>query len=301
VSERTEIRPGAEVFGAEDVIGRVGRVVVSPASRAVTALEVTRLLRPAVVLPIEAVEAADPDSVRTNLTSADVDNLPEWRDEAFITPPGDWRSPTGHLAEQVRLRLPRLPGLGRLAPAPGGQLEATAGGMPVRAGQEVVGRDGRVGSLSQVLLDSATHRVGHFVMRREGVSGREVIVPVDWVESVTRDRITLCVGEEQLGRLPAYRPDDQLTADALDVLWYRSNVPTDDLRFVAVQTRDGIVELSGTTGTDQSAAAIEAVIRRLPGVLGVRNNLTSFEALARATSGGTARPAGQPSPQGGDT
>ncbi|MDP8921515.1 MAG: hypothetical protein M3O34_01390 [Chloroflexota bacterium] len=75
MSERLEIRPGAEVFGAEGVIGRV---IVSPVSREVTALEVTRPLQPAVVLPIEAVKGADPDRPQTDLSSADLDALPVW-------------------------------------------------------------------------------------------------------------------------------------------------------------------------------------------------------------------------------
>jgi hypothetical protein len=279
-----EIRPGAEVLGAEDRIGHVGRVIVSPLSGAVTGLEVRRPLHPAVVLPIEAVKGADPDRVQTDLTAADLARLPEWRDDAFVAPPGDWRPPTGHAAEQVLLGLPRLPGLRHLAPAQAGRLETTAGGMPIRAGQEVAGRDGRAGSLTQVLLDSASRRVTHFVMQREGTSERDVIVPVAWIQSVTRDRIALEVGEEQLDRLPEYRPDEQITADALDVLWYRSDISPQALRYVDLQTRDGIVELTGSTGTDQAVSAIEAVIRGLRGVLGVRNDLTSFETLGRAFS-----------------
>jgi osmotically-inducible protein OsmY len=284
MSERLEIRTGAEVLGAEGNIGRVGRVIVSPVSREVTALEVTRPLRPSVVLPIEAVRGANPDTVQTDLTAAGVDTLPVCGDDAFCAPPGDWRSPTGHAAEHVLLRLPRRPDLDRLEPARAGRLDATAGGMPVRAGQEVVGLDGRIGSLREVLLDSASRRVTHFVMQPQPMDEREVIVPVEWIDGVTRDRITLHVGEEQLDRLPVYRSDEQITDAVLDVLWYRSDLSAEDLRHVDIRTRDGIVELSGYTRTDGASSAIEAVVRGLDGVLGVRNRLTSFETLARASS-----------------
>src|SRR6476646_5337655 len=101
MSGRFEIRPGAEVIGGDDLIGHVGRLVVSPASRQVTALEVNRRLRPALMLPIEAVSTADRDRVETRLSADDIARLPAWRDDAFVAPPEDWPSPTGHPAEHL--------------------------------------------------------------------------------------------------------------------------------------------------------------------------------------------------------
>ena len=70
-SERFEVRPGALVVGADDEIGRVERVVVSPGTGEVTALVVRKglLLRRDLVIPIEAVADATEELVRVRLTT----------------------------------------------------------------------------------------------------------------------------------------------------------------------------------------------------------------------------------------
>ncbi len=83
--------------------------------------------------------------------------------------------------------------------------------------------------------------------------------------------------------------DHEINADVLQHLWYRSDLDPDDLRWVGAETHDGVVHLIGTTTTEQARAAIEVVARRVRGVLGVRNTLHSFEALAAA-----AQPSGEP-------
>ena len=133
------------------------------------------------------------------------------------------------------------------------------------------------------------------VVRRGGRFGRDTLVPVEWVREIRQDTIVLDVPLARLEELPEYRPDDEITADVLNVLWYHSNFKDDDLRYVEVQTRDAIVELGGTTTTEAAKAAIEAAARRVRGVIGMRNRIQSIEALALAAR--ESRPAanGQPS------
>jgi osmotically-inducible protein OsmY len=83
---------------------------------------------------------------------------------------------------------------------------------------------------------------------------------------------------------PEHRRDEEITADVTSLLWYRSAVDPADLRYVTVRTRDGVVELNGKTGTERSRIAIEALVRGLRGVLGVRNHLRTFEALSTAAA-----------------
>lgn len=286
VEQRLEIRPGTPIIGADDeTLGHVERVVVTPATGDVLALIARRglLLRRDLVVPIEAVESADTEAVRVRLTSAQVNELPEYREEEFTAPPADWQAPAGQAAEGVLFRLPARAVRRGLRAARAGQTEAAAGGRPLRAGMRVESPDGEVGSLDLVLLDPATHRATHFVVRAGGLLGRDTIIPVEWVRSIESDRVVLAVGREQLERLPEYRPDEEISADVLHQLWYRSDLPEDDLRFVGVQTHDGVVHLSGITTTAQSRAKIEAAARRVRGVLGVRNDLQTFEALAAAS------------------
>jgi hypothetical protein len=133
-----------------------------------------------------------------------------------------------------------------------------------------------------VLVDPRTDRATGFVVRKGRLIVRDVIVPIDWVQSVERDRITLSVPRSRLDSLPEYRPDEEITRDVLDALWYRSGLGPADLQYVDVRTRDGIVELSGHTHTEQTRKKIEEVARGVRGVIDVRNHLDTYEALEAA-------------------
>jgi osmotically-inducible protein OsmY len=87
----------------------------------------------------------------------------------------------------------------------------------------------------------------------------------------------------QTERLPEDRRDDEINADVVNLLWYRSAVDQADLRYVKVRTHDGVVVLRGKTGTERSRRAIEALVEDVRGVRGVRNRLRTFEALSAAS------------------
>jgi uncharacterized protein YrrD len=285
--ERFEVRPGARVVAANDELGRVERVVVSPGSGEVTGLVVRKglLLRRDIVIPIEAVEDAIEELVRVRFTPNELNEFPEYHEEDFINPPADWQPPGGRWLEGILFRLPISFSLRRLWSARAGQTETVAGGKPIRAGQRVVCRDGDVGSLDLVLLDPVTLRATHFVVRRGSLLSRDRTVPVEWVREITHDRIFLDVILAELEQLPEYRSDDEITADVLNALWYGSDLSTANLQFVEVRTRDGIdgiVELNGHILTEQDRAVTERIARGVDGVLGVRNHLQSFQELARA-------------------
>ena len=220
--------------------------------------------------------------MRVGLGARELDHLPEYRDEDFARPRADWHLPAGVRAGEALFRLPSLFDRQRLQPARSGQAEAAAGGRPIRAGQAVVCRDGNVGPLELVLLDPTSRRATHFVVRRGGLLGRDTIVPIEWVRELGRDRIFLDFTRHELELLPEYRPDDEITADVLDLLWYRSELDQDDLRYVEARTTDGIVELRGLTRTEWARAMIQEHARRARGGLGVRNRVQSCEAQAEA-------------------
>jgi uncharacterized protein YrrD len=281
-AERFEIRPGAFAVGADGTLGRVRRVIVSPGSGEVRGLVVrTGTLRHRdVVVPSEAIEGADEEIVRLRLSSGELDELPAYREEEFVKAPEGWRTPAGRKQTGAHFRLPLPAAVSGLRPVQAGQTEAALGGLPLAAGQTVVCRDGEVGRLDLVLLDPTTRRATAFVVRRGVLLHRDTVVPVDWVREIGGDRVVLDVDRDQLERMPEYRPDDEITADVADVLRDGSSLNPDDVEHVTVRTCDGIVELRGLTTTETARAAIEAAVRRVPGVRGVRNDLQSLEALA---------------------
>jgi uncharacterized protein YrrD len=270
MESRLEIRPGTQVISGNDQVGRVQRLILRPDGQ-VQGIIISGwiVLGHDVYVPIDAVESADPDAVRVSLGLADLSRL---------TPLG--RDPADARADDAPG--PSVARAGFLRSKTSGQAEAIAGGWPLRAGQRIAATDGDVGDLDVVLIDPRTDRATGFVVRKGRLVVRDVIVPIDWVQSVAHDRITLSVPRARLDSLPEYRPDDEVTRDVLDALWYRSRLGPADLQFVDVRTRDGIVELSGHTHTERTRKKIEEVARGARGVIDVRNHLDTYEALEAA-------------------
>jgi uncharacterized protein YrrD len=249
VQKRLELRPGALVVGTDDGLGRVDALLAIPGSGQVSGFVLREglLFGHEVTVPIDAVERTEDSRVHVRLSAAQVDSL------ADIRARGLTRSPEGQEP-------------------------------PKAVGERVVCRDGEVGSLVLVFLDTATDRVTHLVVRRDGSVGRDTIVPVAWAREITDDPIVLDASCEQLERLPEYRPDLEITDAVSSVLWYRSDLRPPDVRHVTVRTRDGIVQLTGMTRTEQSRKAIDAHVRDIEGVLGVNDQLKTFEAQSAALS-----------------
>jgi sporulation protein YlmC with PRC-barrel domain len=270
MDSRFEIRPGTQVISGNDLVGRVQRVLLRPDGE-VEGLIISGwiVLGHDVYVPIEGVESADPDAVHVSLGLAELSRLPPLAGDPVQSGADDTRGPSVARA-------------GFLRSAASGQAEAIAGGWPLRAGQRVAATDGDVGHLDVVLIDPRTDRATGFVVRKGRFLVRDVIVPIDWVQSVAQDRITLSVPRTRLDSLPEYRPDDEVTRDVLDALWYGSQLGPADVQFVDVRTRDGIVELSGHTHTEGTRKKIEEVARGVRGVIDVRNHLDTYEALEAA-------------------
>lgn len=271
MESRRVIRPGTQVVSGTDQVGRVERIVLRPDGGEVQGIIVSGwiVLGHDVYVPIEAVESADPDAVRVSLSLADLSRLPPLESD-----------PAQRVAADTAGGSEGQPG--PLRQASSGQVAAGAGGWPLRAGQRVVATDGDVGTLDLVLIDPRTDRATGFVVRKGRLLVRDVIVPIDWVRAVVQDRITLNVPRARLDKLPEYRPDEEVTRDVLDALWYRSNLGPADLQYVHVRTRDGIVELSGHTHTELTRKKIEDIARSVRGVLDVGNHLDTYEALEAA-------------------
>jgi uncharacterized protein YrrD len=270
-NERLKIRPGAHVISDDTEVGRVERVVFRPDTHEIAGLVVggSIVLGHDVYVPIQAIASAEPDSVQVTLGLTELTRLPPVALDGELRAVADVPGHPGAASSQLRS-------------AQSGQMEALAGGRPLRAGQRVLARDGQVGQLDEVLVDPRTDRASGFVVRKGRFLGRDVIVPADWIETVDQDRIVLKASKAQIDKLPEYRPDHEIDRDVIDALWYGSRLRTADVQFVEVHTRDGVVELTGHTHTEATRKAIEEVVRQVRGVLDGRNHLDTFEALQEA-------------------
>ena len=149
----------------------------------------------------------------------------------------------------------------------------------VRPGARVIGVDGELGQVSRVVVGPDGDQVVGLIVRESHPLRRQISIPIALVEGADSELVRLSLAVDDLDE---YRDDDQLTDAVLDILWYRSDLTEDELRYLKVQTTDGIVDLSGYTGTERARAAVEAVARRVRGVLGVRDRARSLEALGDA-------------------
>ena len=282
-SERFEVRPGAFAVGPDGTVGRVRHVIVSPSGELQGLVVRTGMLRHRdVVIPSTVIISADEEVIRLRLTAVELEELPEYREGMYVHAPSWWQTSRGHRQAGALFRLPAAHETRGLQPVQMAQTGEGASGRPLTAGQRVVTRDGEAGRLHLILVDPSTQNATHFVVRRGVLRHRDIIVPVDWAEEITDDRVLLHVGLDELERLPDYRPDEEITADVSEVVWDGAHLDPDDVQHVTVRTCDGIVELRGVTTTDAARATIEAIVRRVPGVRDVRNELTSLEALAAA-------------------
>ncbi len=77
-----EIKIGAEILGLDGKAGRVRQILIVPAGRQVVGLVVDRgVLRPNVVVPVEAITAANEDEVEIRLAEAELSRLPAFREQ----------------------------------------------------------------------------------------------------------------------------------------------------------------------------------------------------------------------------
>jgi hypothetical protein len=245
--ERFELRLGAIVVGTDGALGWIDALLAIPGSGQISGFVLGEglLFNRGITVPIEAVERTEDSRVHVRLNAAQLDGLGDIQARRSTGPP------------------------------------ATAE-RRIEARRRVIGRDAEIGSLALVLIDPTSDQVTHLVVRRGDLLGRDTIVPMAWVQDLTSNPIVLDVSRDELEPLPEYRADEEITDVVSSLIWYRSDFQPSDLRYVRVRTRDGIVQLTGKTGTERARMTIEGLVRDVRGVLGVRNELRTFEALGAA-------------------
>jgi osmotically-inducible protein OsmY len=152
---------------------------------------------------------------------------------------------------------------------------------PIRVGSRVVALDDEAGRVTRVLADAVTERVTHLVVRQGLVLPKELLVPVDWVTSVTEEVVTLGVTRAEPSALPEYVPDEELADRIVDAWWgdpvLHALMVNSDVRAVV---RDGTATLEGYVWTAEQKRRLEEVAQSVPGVLGVRNEVVADDELA---------------------
>jgi hypothetical protein len=121
-------RPGSRVWGEDGEVGRVAQVVINPRSRLVTHMVVAssevqefRRLQGDYVVPIEAIETVNAESVFLAHPHRLISSFPELDASAYRQAPASWAPPYPYRAEAIRWQ--------QGAPRPDGE-QLTSGPVP---------------------------------------------------------------------------------------------------------------------------------------------------------------------------
>jgi hypothetical protein len=148
----------------------------------------------------------------------------------------------------------------------------------IRPGARVLGIDEELGRVERVVVDADGSVLG-LIVRETLPLHRNVAIPSRLVHGAAPDLVLLRLSADDLNE---YRTDEQITDAVMDILWYRSDIPERELRYVNIQTTDGIVDLSGYSSTERGRQVIVTTTRGVRCVLGVRDRICPLEVLAEA-------------------
>ncbi len=203
------------------------------------------------------------------------------------------RLSAGDLSREVRT----IPVNTTQAPAP------TPDALELRGGMRVQCHEGYVGRLEGLVIDTREGQVTDLIVRVRGdaladvelstdpmfklvgVQGQEALVSPMWAVSVAQaasalpfmaPELTLRLDAtvEQIASAALMRSDGQLTASIWQILSENPAIAP-YLARLRVQVRDGEVTLLGSLPTRRHRASAEQDVWHLPGVLAVRNEVTT--------------------------
>jgi osmotically-inducible protein OsmY/sporulation protein YlmC with PRC-barrel domain len=255
VEPRWEVKIGSPVTVTDGDYGRLQQLLVDPGQERVVGL----LVRPhgwlpyhPVVVPENAIAEASEDEVRLNINREQLEALPEYlSDSELIVDGRNYR-----VDHELLL---------------------------IRAGQQVFCRDESPGWVSLILLDPAG-RVKGFVLHTGHLLGRNLIVPIAWVQEVRGNHVYLSVEKSDLQGLPDYGLDDALAAEVEAALWSDEILRNTDYNEIGVSVEDGIVKLRGHVISMRNKTRAEEAACSVPGVLGLENDLVLDQDLANGVA-----------------
>lgn len=208
---------GAEVFSAAgEKIGTISRIVIDVKTREVTDIVVDRglLAGEEKVIPVALVDLQDEDRITLRETNQTLDDLPNYETSYYVAvedsaapydnvrasywyPPVDLQTP---VPRNVPAAVPDRP----LEP----MTSIPEGHVAIAEGAKVVGADDHhIGNVEQVIANSETDAVTHFVIGKGFLLKEHKLVPASWVSEVNEEKIKLSVDSGQFDRLPDYHPD----------------------------------------------------------------------------------------------
>lgn len=205
---------GTDVFGSDgEKVGSVERIVVDSNTKDIHQFIVHRgFLTPEdKLVDIDMISSQDADGIRLDLTSDQVNELPDYIEERFIQVPEHDQDAIPFIipsAMGAGAYLYGAPNIGRgyegssdsffdaaptVAPVIEDESNIAETDVMISEGTDVYGADGnKVGSVDEILVGN-DGSVNGFIVSKGFIFKKEVRIPIDWVESADGSEIRLNV------------------------------------------------------------------------------------------------------------
>lgn len=211
---------GADVFTATgEKIGSVSRIVIDAKTRDVTDLVVERgslLSTEEKVIPVGLVDLENEDRITLRETNQNVDDFLDYETTHYVpvenagAPYENMEANYWYPPVNFQLQVPRV---GLISDAVPDQVAQTQTSIPegrvaISEGAQVLSADDEhIGNVEQVIADSESNTVTHFVVGKGFLLKEHKLVPAFWVTTMDGDKLRLSVEARQFEKLPDYNPD----------------------------------------------------------------------------------------------
>lgn len=207
---------GLEIYTAGgEKIGSISRIVIDAKTRDVTDLVVDRgMLGGEKVVPVGLVDTANTkegDRIVLQQTNQDLDDFLDYETKHYV-PVGDTdgTDQTYYFYPPLQLQMPPGAMVPGIEPEHVIETETSIpeGRMAIAQGAKVISMDEKhVGNVEQVIADSESNHVSHFVVGKGFLLKEHKLVPTRWIRNVDGDQVHLSVDADVFGRLPGYQPE----------------------------------------------------------------------------------------------
>ena len=211
---------GADVFTATgEKIGSVSRIVIDAKTRDVTDLVVERgslLSTEEKVIPVGLVDLENEDRIMLRETNQNVDDFLDYETTHYVpvenagAPYENVEANYWYPPVNFQLQVPRVGLISETVPNQVAETETSIpeGRVAISEGAQVLSADDEhIGNVEQVIADSESNTVTHFVVGKGFLLKEHKLVPAFWVANMDGDKLRLSVEARQFERLPDYNPD----------------------------------------------------------------------------------------------
>ncbi len=189
----------AEAVCTDGVCGKTTRVVLRPKTQEITHVVVKESNAPYQerMIPVEWIVKSSPERIDLNCAKERVAKAQNFTEIDFVKVEVpqlaayeygySWAPFQPRTDNTIRMEREAVP----------------SGEMAIRRGAHVEATDGRIGRVDELIVDPATEKISHIVLRKGHLWGqRDVIIPVDQVEIIEEDIVRLKLDKEAVEKLP---------------------------------------------------------------------------------------------------